>query len=149
AGRLAAGHAHDGPAPRGAHAQRPDLLRDRSREVPQPRGLQQADRPRVRLRRWRGPRERQHGWRRLPEQEQDRVMAEAKTYDYVIRDRAGKLVKGRIEAGSESAVAAKLKSMGVAPLSINEVRNTGLQREIKIPGFGDGVKLKDLAIMAR
>ncbi|NKX93368.1 type II secretion system F family protein [Sanguibacter hominis ATCC BAA-789] len=76
-------------------------------------------------------------------------MAEAKTYDYVIRDRQGKLVKGRIEAASENAVATKLKSMGVAPLSINEVRNTGLQREISIPGFGDGVKLKDLAIMAR
>lgn len=76
-------------------------------------------------------------------------MAEARTFDYVIRDRTGKLVKGRIEAGSENAVATKLKSMGVAPLSISEVKNAGLQREISIPGFGDNVKLKELAIMAR
>jgi type IV pilus assembly protein PilC len=73
----------------------------------------------------------------------------AKTYEYAVRDRAGKIVKGRIEAPNQAAVANRLKTMGLAPMSISEVGNTGLQRELSIPGFGDKVTLKDLAIMAR
>jgi type IV pilus assembly protein PilC len=38
--------------------------------------------------------------------------------------------------------------MGYAPVSIEQA-NAGLNKEIKIPGFGGRVKLKDLAIMAR
>ncbi len=76
-------------------------------------------------------------------------MAVARTYEYSIRDGGGKLVKGRIEAPSQAAVVNRLRTMGMAPLSINEVQNTGLQREITIPGFGERVKLKDLAVMAR
>lgn len=72
-----------------------------------------------------------------------------KTYEYVVRDHNGKTVKARIEAQNQSAVANRLKTMGIAPLSISEVQNTGLHREISIPGFGDGVKTKDLAIMSR
>src|SRR5690606_38898713 len=64
-------------------------------------------------------------------------------------DRSGKVQKGRIEAPSPGAVASRLKSMGMAPISINAVQNKGLQREITIPGFGERIVLKDLAIMAR
>lgn len=73
----------------------------------------------------------------------------SKTFEYAVRDKDGKLVKGRIEAPSSNAVANRLRSMGLAPLSINEVKTTGLQREIKIPGFGEKIALKDLAVMAR
>lgn len=73
----------------------------------------------------------------------------ARTYEYAVRDRTGKMVKGRIEAPSEAAVANRLKTMGMAPLSINEVQNTGLNRELSIPGFGERITLKDLAVMAR
>ncbi|WP_407343047.1 type II secretion system F family protein [Pengzhenrongella phosphoraccumulans] len=77
-------------------------------------------------------------------------MAEtSKTYEYAVRNRAGKLIKGRLEATNQSAVANRLHTMGLAPISISEVQNSGMSREIKIPGFGDKVKLKDLAIMAR
>lgn len=72
-----------------------------------------------------------------------------KAFDYVVRDKTGKLVKGRIEAPSQSAVANRLKTMGVSPISIAEVNTGGMQREINIPGFGDKIGLKDLAIMAR
>lgn len=65
-------------------------------------------------------------------------MAGQRTYEYTLRDAKGKLVKGRIEANNEGAVAARLKTMGVAPMSISEVQNTGLQREIKIPGLAPG-----------
>lgn len=75
-------------------------------------------------------------------------MAEARTFEYAVRDAGGKVVKGRIEAANQAAVAGRLRGMGIAPLSINEVQNTGFNREINIGG-GSGVKTKDLAIMAR
>ena len=60
----------------------------------------------------------------------------------------GKMVKGRLKADSPAMVATKLKSMGYAPVSITEA-NAGIKREINIPGFGNKIGLKDLAIMSR
>ncbi len=70
------------------------------------------------------------------------------TFDYQVRDRSGKVIRGRIEAESPSVVATKLKGMGYAPIAITKA-NSGLKTEIKIPGMGQRVKLKDLAISAR
>ncbi|MBT1675442.1 type II secretion system F family protein [Curtobacterium aurantiacum] len=71
-------------------------------------------------------------------------------FDYRGRDGAGKLVKGRLDAASEGAVVQRLRGMGVSPIAITEAKaGTGLQTEIKIPGFEKGVGLKDLAIMSR
>jgi type IV pilus assembly protein PilC len=70
-------------------------------------------------------------------------------FDYEVRDRSGKMVSGQIEADSKDAVASKLKSMGYAPIKISEVKTSGMSTEIKIPGFGGKVKLKDLAIFSR
>jgi len=72
------------------------------------------------------------------------------TYAYTARDAGGKVVKGRIEANSQSAVLSKLRTMGISPISVEESANaTGLQRELKIPGLGPKVGLKDLAVMNR
>ncbi len=76
-------------------------------------------------------------------------MAATKTFEYAVRDRSGKVVKGRIEAPNQAAVANRLRTMGLAPLSVAEVQTSGLQREITIPGMSDRIGLKDLAIMAR
>ena len=75
-------------------------------------------------------------------------MAATATYNYSVRDKSGKLVSGTLDAENSAAVANRLKAMGYSPVSINEA-NAGLKREIKIPGFGNKVKLKDLAIFAR
>ena len=72
-----------------------------------------------------------------------------KTYEYAVRDRDGKVVKGRLAAANEAAVASRLRQMGVATISVTEVQTSGLQKEISIPGFGNRVTLKDLAVMAR
>lgn len=77
------------------------------------------------------------------------MAAATKLYEYAVRDKAGKVVKGRIEASNQTAVANRLRTMGMAPLTISEVQTTGLQREITIPGFQERVGLKDLAIMSR
>src|SRR3954469_25843008 len=70
------------------------------------------------------------------------------TYQYSVRDRAGKLVKGTLDAENQGQVVAKLRTMGFAPVSISEA-NSGMKKEITIPGFSNRVKLKDLAIMSR
>lgn len=76
-------------------------------------------------------------------------MADTRTFQYAVRDRSGKIVKGRIEATNTAAVANRLKTMGMAPVAINEVSTSGLQREITLPTLADRVSLKDIAIMAR
>ena len=76
-------------------------------------------------------------------------MAATTSFEYAVRDRAGKVVKGRIEANNQAAVANRLRTMGMAPISITEVQVSGLKKEISIPGLTDRIKLKDLAIMAR
>ena len=72
------------------------------------------------------------------------------TYAYKVRDSAGRLKSGTLEGDSQAQVAAKLRTMGLAPVSIAQA-NAGLNREISIPGFGGGKKvgLKDLAVFAR
>ena len=77
-------------------------------------------------------------------------MAATGTYDYRGRDTAGKLVKGRVDAATEGAVASRLRTMGVSPISIAEASGgTGLNTEINLAIFKKGVGLKDLAIMSR
>jgi type IV pilus assembly protein PilC len=72
-----------------------------------------------------------------------------KTFEYAVRDKSGKIIKGRVEANNQAAVANRLREMGLAAVSINEVSTSGLQKEISIPGFGEKVGLKDLAVMSR
>ena len=70
------------------------------------------------------------------------------TFNYSVRDRSGKLVSGQLAGDSAAVVAQRLRSMGYAPISVNEA-TAGLSTEIKIPGFGNRVKLKEIAIVAR
>lgn len=70
------------------------------------------------------------------------------TYNYSVRDKAGRLVSGSMDGESAAVIASKLKQLGYAPISIDQT-NKGMSTEIKIPGFGGKVKLKDLAISAR
>ncbi|MDO9590611.1 MAG: type II secretion system F family protein [Microcella sp.] len=73
------------------------------------------------------------------------------TYAYTGRDSTGKLVKGRVDASSEASVASRLRTMGIAPVSIKHTTaGTGLNRDISLGGlFDKKVTLKDLAVMSR
>lgn len=74
----------------------------------------------------------------------------AQTFAYTGRDKAGKAVKGRIDAATEGAVASRLRVMGVSPITIKETSGgKGLQREINIGALKAKVGLKDLAVMSR
>lgn len=77
-------------------------------------------------------------------------MAGTLTYTYKGRDSNGKVVKGQVDASTESAANNRLRTMGISPITLTEASTgTGLQMEINLAGFGSGVKLKDLAIMSR
>jgi type IV pilus assembly protein PilC len=71
-------------------------------------------------------------------------------YAYTGRDASGKIVKGRLDGSSESAVASRMRTMGLSPVAIVEsAGGTGLRKEIHIPGFSKGIKIKDLAVVSR
>ena len=72
----------------------------------------------------------------------------ATTYAYKVRDRAGKLVSGTLEADTQAAVSSKLRQMGFAPIVIEEQKTTLGKTEIKLPWSGK-VKPKDIAVFSR
>lgn len=77
-------------------------------------------------------------------------MTMTKEYAYTARNTKGKVVRGRVEAASETAAVGKLRTLGVAPIEVREAPPaTGLNAEIKLPGLTKGVGLKDLAVMSR
>lgn len=78
-------------------------------------------------------------------------MAATLTFAYTGRDSSGKVVKGRVDAAGESSVVSRLRTMGIAPISIQQVSGgTGLQRELTFGGlFDKKVTIKDLAVMSR
>lgn len=77
-------------------------------------------------------------------------MATSVAFTYKGRNAAGKVIKGRLDAASESAAMGRLRTMGLTPISVAEAPDgTGLSTEIRIPGFSKGIGLKDLAVMSR
>jgi len=73
----------------------------------------------------------------------------ATTYAYKVRDTAGKVISGSIDAESTALVANRLRQMGYVPISIDKKAGPGLKREIAIPGFTNRVKLKEIAVFSR
>ncbi|WP_307859068.1 type II secretion system F family protein [Herbiconiux sp. SYSU D00978] len=72
------------------------------------------------------------------------------TWAYKGRDATGKVVKGKLDAPSEASAIARMKTLGLSPISVEEsVAGTGLQMEISFGGEGKRVGLKDLAVMSR
>src|SRR5256885_6245389 len=70
------------------------------------------------------------------------------TYTYKVRDRAGKLVEGTLEADNTTLVANKLRQMGYVPIAIDKRDTSSFQRELKLPG-SNKIKLKDVAVFSR
>ena len=71
------------------------------------------------------------------------------TFAYKVRDEAGKVVEGSLEADDESLVVGKLRQMGYTPIAIEQKSSKSLTADVKIPGFGPKVKLKDVAVFSR
>jgi type IV pilus assembly protein PilC len=71
------------------------------------------------------------------------------TFQYKVKDKTGKVVEGSLEADSAQLVVGKLREMGYVPIEIQQQGGAGLKKELKIPGFTDRVKLKDVAVFSR
>jgi len=68
------------------------------------------------------------------------------TYSYSVRDRMGRILKGKLDGGSKDAVQAKLTQMGYIIVQLDQQGGLAALNEIK---FGTGVKQKDVSIFAR
>ncbi len=71
------------------------------------------------------------------------------TYAYKVRDQGGKLVEGQLEADDANLVVGKLRQMGYTPIAIEAKSATSLTSDVRIPGFGPKVKLKEVAVFSR
>jgi type IV pilus assembly protein PilC len=71
-----------------------------------------------------------------------------KTFSYEAIDATGTTIKGKIESESAEAAASSLAEQRLVPLSVAG-SGTGLQRDLKVPGFGGRTNLRDLAILSR
>jgi type IV pilus assembly protein PilC len=77
-------------------------------------------------------------------------MALVQEYTYrAVDGTGGAIVRGTIEAPSESAVTAKLRAQGMTPLQVAPASKTGLNQEISIPGFEKRVKVGTLAVFSK
>ena len=70
------------------------------------------------------------------------------TFAYKVRDKAGKMVSGTLEADSQALVVSRLKQMGFAPVIIEEQKSNLGKKELHVP-WGNRVKSKDLAVFSR
>lgn len=77
------------------------------------------------------------------------MAAVTKKYEFTARDASGRIQKASMEAPSESVVASRLREKGLTPLHVTEAGGKGLNAEINIPGFGEKITLKDIAVMSR
>lgn len=71
------------------------------------------------------------------------------TFEYKAKDRAGNVKSGEIEGPNSKAVVTALRESGLIPISVDELKTGGLQKEIRIPGFSGRVKQKDVVLFSR
>jgi type IV pilus assembly protein PilC len=70
------------------------------------------------------------------------------TFQYKVKDKAGKLVEGSLEAENAQLVVSKLRSMGYVPIEIQQQGGVNVHKELKLPGL-DRIKLKDVSVFSR
>ncbi len=71
------------------------------------------------------------------------------TYAYKVRDTNGKVVEGTLDADNQTLVASRLREMGYTPVNIKAKSAGGMNMELRIPGFGNRVPLKEVALFSR
>ncbi len=70
-------------------------------------------------------------------------------YAYKVRDKTGEILTGEIEGTSTAVVAKALRERGLVPLQVEEKQTSVLQTQIKLPGFGNRIKGKEVVIFSR
>jgi type IV pilus assembly protein PilC len=75
------------------------------------------------------------------------LTAPTTTFQYRSIDRTGKTIKGKVDAPNEAAANAILRQQGIVPTDLSA--GSVMQQDIKIPGLGSRVTLKDLSVLVR
>lgn len=70
------------------------------------------------------------------------------TYAYKVRDNAGKMLEGTLEADNTTLVVSRLRDMGYTPINIEAKNANVANKELHLPGMGGRVPLKELAVLA-
>ncbi len=73
----------------------------------------------------------------------------AQTFEYKVRDREGRVIQGSLDAENHDLVVNKLRQMGYTPINVERQEVSALKKELKIPGLGSRVGLKDVAVFSR
>lgn len=73
----------------------------------------------------------------------------AQTFAYRVRDRAGRVTSGSLEADNGALVASKLREMGYVPITIERKGAMSASTQLHLPGMGSRVKLKEVAVFSR
>ncbi len=73
----------------------------------------------------------------------------AQTFEYKVRDREGRVLQGSLDAENHDLVVNKLRQMGYTPINVERQEVSALKKELKIPGLGSRVGLKDVAVFSR
>ena len=73
----------------------------------------------------------------------------ATTFAYKVKDKDGQVHSGEMEGSSQTAVSKALRDRGYQPITVDEKAESALQKEIRIPGLTDRVKLKEVAVFSR
>ncbi len=63
------------------------------------------------------------------------------TFTYKARDRAGRLVVGKLQGDTANLVAIKLRGQGYTPITVDG-GTARAKKELRIPGFGGKVKAR-------
>jgi type IV pilus assembly protein PilC len=71
----------------------------------------------------------------------------AATYEYQVRTKEGRVVKGKMTADGEGAVATRLRAQGFVPVQIKKEKKVSAKKELHI--LPQKVKLKELAVFSR
>ncbi len=73
------------------------------------------------------------------------------TYEYKVRDSAGKVLEGTLEADNTGLVARRLRQMGYVPIEITarSAASGAMKMDLHFPGMGERVPLKVLAVFSR
>ncbi len=72
-----------------------------------------------------------------------------RTYRYKAISADGSVLAGDVEGDSESDAAARIRRLGLRPMSVRKSHSANLGKEMSIPGFRAKVKGGDLAVVAR
>lgn len=73
----------------------------------------------------------------------------ATTFEYKVKDREGQIHSGEMEGSSQAAVSKALRDRGYQPIAVDEKKDSALQKEIRIPGLSDRIKLREVAVFSR